>query len=154
MRTNSAKERFLKSFPDLFIADHIDRLNNNIAFNFQYFDISQEPSSDFSSLSEEQLKKLVTKLRGYTCETIEHWKREPIKGCRCVLEVYGTFPKKSDFCHPKMVPSDVEWARFRLEGDMRLIGFILPDIAIKTYNLVKNVFYVVFIDENHRFYKG
>jgi hypothetical protein len=39
MKPNKAKERFLKSFPDLLIKDHIDRLMNNLAFSFQYFDI-------------------------------------------------------------------------------------------------------------------
>jgi hypothetical protein len=36
---------------------------------------------------------------------------------------------------------------------MRLIGFIIPEDQREEYGLAKNIFYVVFIDEEHRFYK-
>ena len=69
-----------------------------------------------------------------------------------VLEIYDRFPIRSDFYHPKSVPFDVEWARFRLEGDMRLIGFVIPNQIALEKGLPNNVFYIVFLDKDHRFY--
>jgi len=155
MKPNNAKELFLKSFPNLLISDQTDRLSCNLAFSFQYFDVSQEPSSDFSQLTEEQIKKLIVKIKNYSSNTIEYWKNQRIgKGSSNVLEVYDHFPRKSDFVHPKNVPSDVSWARFRLESDMRLIGFLISNDLCEKFYLAKNIFYITFIDEHHRFYKN
>ena len=155
MKPNKLKERFINSFPDLLISDHIERLSNYLSFNFQYFDTSQKPSCDFSDLTEEQLNKLIQKIKHYSSNTFEYWKKQRIgKGNNNVLEIYGDFPRKSEFTHPKNVPSDVLWARFRLESDMRLIGFIIPQDQCNEYNLPKNIFYVVFIDPLHGFYKS
>jgi len=74
------------------------------------------------------------------------------------LEVYNQFPSKSDFSHPQFVPHEAMWARFRLEGSTRLIGFMIPaeydgTAHQKTKMLFdSNVFYVVFLDKDHRFY--
>jgi hypothetical protein len=152
-RKNNAKERFLSRFPNTLIENHVDRLLNYISFSFQYFDISQEPSSSFSDMTKEQLVKFLEKLKNYTCNTLKYWIRQPIGSHRQnVLEIYKDFPRKSEFTHPKNVPVDVWWARFRLEGDMRLIGFLLPDEIATEKKLNKNVFYIVFIDEKHKFY--
>jgi hypothetical protein len=92
-------------------------------------------------------------LKHYSANTIAYWKNQRIGGGGLkVLEVYGTFPSRSDFAHPKHVPLDIQWSRFRLESDMRLIGFLLPDQIAKEKNLPRNVFYIVFLDQNHRFY--
>lgn len=75
-----------------------------------------------------------------------------------MLAIYGDFPKKSDFKHPKHVPHQVKWARFRLESADRLVGFIVPySYDGKTHSTTNfkfdyNTFYVVFLDENHRFW--
>ena len=69
-----------------------------------------------------------------------------------VLEIYGSFPKKSDFTHPKHVPIDVNWARFRLESDMRLIGFLIPPNTDGISMAAVNTFFIVFLDQGHRFY--
>ena len=76
-----------------------------------------------------------------------------------VLEIYGSFPKNSDFKHPKHVPHDGLWARFRLDNMTRLIGFMIPqDVDGKFdkdegYRFDVNTFYVVFYDPGHCFYK-
>ena len=130
------------------------KLSNNIAFSFQYFDNSQEPSSDFSQLNDDRLKKILEKFRNYSCNSIDYWKHLKIgKGKNNVLEIYSHFPRNSDFIHPKHIPLDVSWARFRLESKLRLIGFIIENEICEKYKLAKNIFYIVFIDENHRFYK-
>lgn len=76
---------------------------------------------------------------------------------------YGDFPKKSDFKHPNYVPHDVRWARFRMDGAFRLVGFLVPkelhnkckkDKENEEYLFDRNTFYVVFLDKDHRFYKA
>ena len=151
-RKNPLKENFLSKFPDILIKDRINNFNENIVFSFQYFDHSQPAGQNFSDWTKEQLEKLLNKLKHYSSDTMAHWRQERIGGGLSVLEVYGNFPVRSDFIHPRHVPLDIEWARFRLEYDMRLIGFILPNRVTAENNLAKNVFYIVFLDQNHRFY--
>lgn len=70
-----------------------------------------------------------------------------------VLEVYGAFPRRSEFKHPHHVPSDVDWARFHLDGKKRLIGFTIPkDLCSIHQRFDGNTFYVVFLDLEHKFY--
>ena len=75
------------------------------------------------------------------------------RGSNHVLEIYKSFPVKSEFLYPKFIPLDVDWARFRLEGDMRLIGFFVSKEACEKMSIDPNVFHIVFLDEFHRFYK-
>jgi hypothetical protein len=82
------------------------------------------------------------------------------KGGGTVLSIYGAFPQKSKFCHPKHVPHQVCWGRFRLDFSGRLVGFILPAEYDGKYHAKTgkrfdcNTFYVVFLDANHSFYIG
>lgn len=161
------KQGFIESKPDDSLAT--SDIAMRCKFNFSYLDQSQEAGQSFvdwnttSPIS--QLSKLNDKLREYSRESLKHWTRMGIgtgkkggKGKRQnVLEIYGDFPKKSDFTHPKSVPADVKWSRFRLEGSVRLIGFVIPDElhgkSDKDGNLYdSNTFYVVFLDKNHKFY--
>ena len=56
------------------------------------------------------------------------------------------------------MPHQANWGRFRLESDMRLVGFVVPNeyhdlINEKTkLRYDKNTFYIVFIDPSHGFY--
>jgi hypothetical protein len=59
--------------------------------------------------------------------------------------VYGDFPpkNKTDFYHPKHVPTDAKWARIHVNGLQIIAGHVF-----------KNTFYVVFLDKEHKFYKS
>ena len=59
--------------------------------------------------------------------------------------IYGDFPpkKKTDFVFPRHVPEDANWARIHVTGLQCIIGHI-----------VDNVFYVVFLDGEHKFWKS
>ena len=131
-RSNPAKVKFIQSIPPIAIEDHVDALKSKLCFSLKYFDNSQDVGQDFRDWSQEQLEKLLTKLKNYSDNTIKYWMNQRTgAGGLKVLEVYGDFPRNSEFVHPKHVPIDVLWARFRLESDMRLIGFLLPACIIK-----------------------
>jgi hypothetical protein len=59
------------------------------------------------------------------------------------FRIYGSFPPphKTDYKYPKQVPEDANWARIHIDGKQIIAGHV-----------VKNVFYVVFLDPEHRFY--
>ncbi|MGO2130509.1 MAG: hypothetical protein ACTH4U_17400 [Pseudoalteromonas prydzensis] len=157
------KQRFLASIPQ-------DSLNNcdiltRAKFNFSYIDINP-PGQDFVTWNNvagnSKLVKLMNKLKDFTRQSLSYWENEKIgkgkrggKGHRqSCLEVYKEFPQRSAFSHPPHVPEDVWWARFRVDNDTRLIGFIIPDTleASIAEKFDYNTFYVVFLDENHQFY--
>lgn len=59
------------------------------------------------------------------------------------IDIYGSFPvEKSAYTHPKQVPEDAQWGRIHIDGTHILAG-----------HFVENTFYVVFLDNNHSFYK-
>ena len=59
--------------------------------------------------------------------------------------IYGDFPPsdKTDFTFPKHIPEDADWARIHITGKQCLVGHI-----------VQNIFYVVFLDKEHKFWKS
>ena len=149
--SNLKKDSRLRSFPKDSIETSIEQIKGLLSFSFKYLDSTQ--GQKFSELSSEQFEKLVEKLRWYSNESRYHWESERIgnKTGR-VLTVYNEFPRKTEFRHPAHVPADVKWSRFRLEGDMRLIGFVIDKSDVERFNLNPDVFYVVFLDLYHKFY--
>lgn len=157
---NSKKNKFLQNIPTASIELQSDSIAKRAKFNLSYFDNSQDAGQDFSDWTHEQVLKLLQKLQAYSKETLTHWTKCPIgKGKGHVLEIYGDFPNKSDFSHPKHIPHQAMWGRFRLENSVRLIGFTIPDCYNQKeqnnsgFNFCSNTFYVVFLDKNHKFYK-
>jgi hypothetical protein len=154
---NKKKGLFLSSIPIICLdsGEIIDKCK----FNFCYFDNSQKSGQDFENWSHDELIKLMRKLTNYSASSLEYWRHQRVGGGGLkVLEIYGAFPKKSDFVHPKHVPHDVSWARFRMENMARLIGFIVPrgakllDESKLKNSFDHNTFYVVFLDKEHKFY--
>ena len=58
-----------------------------------------------------------------------------------ILKAYGKFPSKSEFTFPIYIHPDVNWASLRIQGKERVAGY-----------LEDNVFYIVFLDKDHRFW--
>jgi hypothetical protein len=54
---------------------------------------------------------------------------------------YGAFPAASEFRHPKHVPPDAVWASMHIQAKQCVGGHIIG-----------NVFYVVFLDWDHKFW--
>ncbi len=146
---NTRKESRLLDFPQNCIEQVYDNVKGLTSFNFNYFDSNN--GDKFEDLSKEQIVKIINKIRDFSKESCDHWKSARIgnKDGR-VLVVYGDFPKNSKLKNPKHVPIGVKWARFRMEGDQRLAGFFIEPKDIR--DNVTNVFYIVYLDLNHRFY--
>ena len=123
--SNSAKNSFLASIPTASIDLESDRLAARCKFNFSYFEV-QAPGKDFSDLENTTLVNLVNKLKEYGRESLEYWSTQPVGKSGTVFSIYGAFPSKSDFTHPRHVPHQAEWARFRLDWATRLCGFTIP----------------------------
>lgn len=152
-RNNPAKTKFLQQFPEKTIETEAEKFNNRLRFSLAYFDYSQEPAQNFEDWTHEQLAKLLHKLKHYSNEPKEYWMNQRVgAGSLRVLEIYGSFPKRSEFIHPKHVPIDVSWARFRLESDMRLIGFLIPANSADVAAEAMNTFFITFLDQQHKFY--
>lgn len=157
---NNKKSKFLSSFPIASIDSKSDTLAQRCKFNFSYFCHDQSAGQHFSDWNKDQLVKLLDKLASYSQQTLKHWSHAKIgKGKNHVLEIYYDFPKNSEFSHPKHIPHQAQWARFRMESSVRLIGFTIPESygqkeqGSSKHFFCCNTFYVVFLDKNHVFYK-
>ena len=164
---STRKGNFLENLPTISIENPSDHLTELCKFNFHYMDFSQEAGQTFKDWSHDRLYKLQDKLKEFCAFPLKHWTtvkmggggKKSKKKKQNVLEIYGNFPTNTDFVHPKAVPHEVQWARFRLGSEARLIGFVLPiEFCHEVHKGTKinfdcNTFYVVFLDKDHRFYK-
>lgn len=113
-----------------------------LTFSFRDIDETQ-PSNETQTIAlwerEGLLKPLFHKLK-----ELSKLKRIEAESCGAI-KVYNKvpFPPKTDFVHPKHVPQGVHWAVVQSLGGQkgRVAGYI-----------VENTFYVVFLDQNHRFW--
>ena len=155
-KSNSRKDKFLSSIAPNSLVDVWSDISSRCRFNFSYFDANQEHATDLATWNEDNLQQFFSKLKSYSQYPLSYWQQQAIGSHKNhVLEIYGAFPRKSGFTYPLHVPSDVDWARFRLDGKKRLIGFTIP----KSYctpgtNFDDTTFYVVFLDLEHQFYQG
>jgi len=160
---NRKAEKFTESIPRSSVEN--SGIESRCKFNFSYFTKDSE-SQSFEDWAEKKtgassLKELMVKLQNYSKESLAHWNNEPIgKGTGHVLEIYGEYPTRSQFKKPPAVPHDVKWARFRIANSSRLIGFVIddslnhkiPEKKPDTFRYCSNTFYVVFLDNSHKFY--
>ena len=150
---NKRKEKFLSSISTTGLESSSCDLTSRCKFNFSYFDCSQSAGQDYVDWGVDGLEDLLRKLTEYSKNPLLYWKEQKR------LVVYDSFPLKSDFVHPKHVPHDVKWGRFRMESAVRLVGFVVPGhFQNKRHEKTGlafdcNTFYVVFLDRYHKFYK-
>ena len=156
-RKNKRAESFLSNIPTASIEEITDTLAQKSKFNFAYF-VNDNSGQDFRDWTQKQLYELFDKLKEYSKFSLSHWEKQKL-GNHPLFVKYDKFPTNSDFSVPKSVPHQAIWSRFRLEGDSRLIGFVLPDAYNdkeqnkSRFRFDTNTFYVVFLDEHHKFYK-
>lgn len=149
---NPKKEYILNNLPKSDIISELPKIKKLLSFNFKYFDGTQNSGQKLGDLTQEQLLKFFEKLKNFSSHSKSHWINQR-QGKHPTLAIYGNFPEESLFKYPKHVPAGVKWARFRLESDMRLAGFFIDENDAEGDNGLCNIFYVVFFDSNHGFYK-
>jgi len=113
---------------------------NKIVFSLKDFDSTQPKKNlqDFSSWEKDKnLSKFCEIIRELSKLTIEEAKKDEI------ITEYGAFPNDTDFTYPKHIDKDIRWAVIKkIEQKIRVVGYI-----------VDNVFYIVFFDKDHQFWK-
>lgn len=153
----SRKARFLSNISIASIESADDDLTRRSKFNFSFFQ-GTPPGQDFGEWTHQNLVSLFEKLKEYSREPLLTWTKRPAGKSGSVLAIYGDFPRHSGFTLPKHVPHQAQWARFRLDWSSRLVGFVLPkefdgNCHSNGHRYDCNTFYVVFLDEDHQFYK-
>ncbi|WP_147432363.1 hypothetical protein [Pararobbsia silviterrae] len=156
---NKQKASHFSNIPITGLMSDGDTLTLRCKFNFSYFCTQGNHGKAFSDLSKEEMEDLFQKLLDFCRAPLMHWQKQK-HGISTTLAIYEKFPTMSDFTHPKHVPHDVHWGRFRLSKEVRLVGFVVPPDLSKAYHQKTNVlfdcntFYIVFLDCNHGFYKS
>lgn len=142
-RTNSAKNKYVAGIQET--SDVSKTLAKYLQFNFKYYNHQDLASQSFENWQDNKiLADLNNKLCDFSKLTIEELKSMGN------LVVYGAFPDNSDFKEPNFFKGiNVQWARLRLTGRRRLIGVFIPSDD----TTLRNIFYVVFLDKNHKFCK-
>lgn len=108
--------------------------NELMVFSFKDFDTSQ--GQTFNQWGDAKLLRiLLDKIKEYSKKTI-------IEATRSGFNIYGDFPPKTEFSHPRHITDDAVWASMHIQGKERVAGHV-----------VGNVFYVVFLDQEHKFWK-
>jgi hypothetical protein len=151
---NSHTKEFTENYPEHVV--ETTNIASFVKFNFDFLDVNQTDAGfdRLDCLDDKNRLMLLEKIKEFSGASRFDWESNRR------LVIYENIPRGSKAKHPKHVPSDVCWARFRLEGGFRLIGFFIPDsLDKKSYKLSgreylfdRNTFYAVFLDPNHNFY--
>ena len=124
-----------------------------LSFSIQYLDESQKAGYSFKGLDTKTKDDIFYELKELSRENRNYWMHQRVGGGGLnVLEIYDNFPVNSEFEKPAHIPSHIKWARFRFGNKRRLVGFFLDDEYAERHKLSKEVFYIVFIDLDHKFY--
>ena len=118
----------------------VEGVQPKISFNFKDFDQNQcPPGQTYESWQEDKQLAYMMQKFGYIsqCSVLEAIQKKFIK-------LYKDFPPRSDFQVPPYIQGDVNWAVIMdIKGQKaRVAGYIID-----------SVFYVVFLDKDHLFYK-
>ncbi len=110
-----------------------------IVFSFKDFDIKQiPPGQNYVHWEDNKLLAYMLKKFESICSLniVEAQQQK-------LLKIYGSFPAKTDFKKPQHIIDGVNWA---------VIMDIKGQKARVAGHIIGNIFYVVFLDEDHKFY--
>ena len=146
-RQNNTKQQYLREISERNKILHDTA--NNITFNFKFFQSGDYSGQSFEEWEREQiLADLNNKLKDYSGKSRLELQEDG------TLEIYTQYPNGSKFREPailKAIAIDIEWARLRVTGRRRLIGFFHKHKKYDIERTKNEVFYVVFLDKNHEF---
>lgn len=134
----------------------LETISNLTKFNFSYLDDSQKAGQSLEEWNNEgYLLKLCERLVEFSKKKLIEWKQAKKSKKSSEFSIYEEYPARSKFKKPSHVPEFAKWARFTIQGKVRIIGFIVPNTD-ELKNIVPrldfNTFYVVFLDKSHEFY--
>lgn len=131
------KARSVDNMPTRDVAEDLKK----VVFSFKYLDFSQcPPGQTFNEWQSEGLLDDFAKvLSEISDKTIDAAKADKS------IELYGEFPSLSDFKVPDKLDPNLNW------GTIRKIGGQKPRVAGFFRD---NIFYVVFMDMEHKFSKS
>jgi hypothetical protein len=107
-----------------------------IVFGTSLLDNSQ--GQDYENWEIESiLSKALSTLQGLCSMTMNEAKQQQI-----IKEYTSEIPEGSAFEYPKHISEDINWASIRVQGKVRIIGFVEENY----------IFQIVFLDKEHEFY--
>ncbi len=111
-----------------------------MCFSFKDFDQNQcPPGQTYEQWQKDKLLAYMLTKFGYVCQCTV-----PEALQKGFLKIYDAFPPRSDFRIPQFIEGDVKWA-------------VIMDIKGQKHrvagHIIDNVFYVVFLDKDHVFYR-
>ena len=140
MSRNKTKDLYIQSLIDSNAP--IEKEKELIKFNFSYYRYGEEQGESFEQW---QIDCILADLNNKLKFCSEKTKVELINDN--TLEIFSNYPTDSKFEYPKdIIGKNMSWARIRLTGKRRLIGFFRTNCDIE-----QNVFFVVFLDKDHQF---
>ena len=110
--------------------------NFHLVISFKHLDKSQ--GQTFSDWENNRiLADALDTLANYCHDTLQK------QCCTDSFKTYSAFPPddKTDYHFPAHVPPDALWASMHIKGKQCLVGHIY-----------RNVFYIIFLDKDHRFW--
>ena len=113
---------------------------SNSLFLISLKDLDREQGQSLADWeSEGILARAFDTMRNYCCSSLLSQSNTD------KFTIYGNFPPRNAtyFSYPKHVPEDAVWARIHVTGTQCIAGHIIG-----------NVFFVVFLDKDHKFYKS
>lgn len=140
---NSRKDIALQRINDRITETKAD--SSLLSFNYKYFLFGEDYGESFQEWEKEKiLADLNEKLKVFSAKTAVELEQDG------TLERFDSFPSDSEFSEPPALKekTNITWARLRITGGRRLIGFLMK---AQGELLGKEVFYIVFLDKNHRF---
>ena len=138
-RHNSVREKYLAELSEQNKLLHDTA--NKLVFNFKFFQSGSDYGQSFEEWEREAiLADLNNKLKIFSDKTKHDLLQDG------TLEIYKQYPRGSQFKKPNALKSPlISWARLRITGRRRLIGFFMENSESK------NIFHVVFLDKKHEF---
>ena len=115
-----------------------NKRTSNFKISFQYLDTTQKYGSGFKDWQKiGLLSHTMEVLQGFCCSPL----MSQVDGKK--FAIYDSFPPadKTRFEYPKNVPEDALWGRIHITGPAVIVGHI-----------VRDTFYVVFLDKTHKFF--
>ena len=138
-KSNASKESSFERLQNTRVEKKVTEDLPKMVFSFKDFDINSiPPGQNYDNWQDDKLLAYMLKKFGDICglNIVEAIQQN-------FLKIYDNFPTKTSFKQPQHIINEAKWAVImNIKGQKgRVVGHIID-----------NVFYVVFLDQDHKFY--